>query len=125
MRQRARVLGRLHNNFVRANGRHSVVDSLGASPRVAFDTVERPQMRMGAHLPGPLLRQIEEHVRLDTILRAQWTRVCPPLIALGMPDYEPASCDGIFTKFHSSRRKVFLIRNLRRHLITRTQEGPN
>ncbi len=60
LRHRLGVIGRFDDNLVRAHGRHAVVDSLGGARGLAFDAVERAKMRIHAHLPLAVGRQIQE-----------------------------------------------------------------
>jgi hypothetical protein len=90
----------LDDDFVRAVRRHPVVYSLRGASRVAFDMVERAEMRKRADLPGTFRGQIEKHPRLETVLRAERARVRRDFFRGGMSDYHPTARDGIFTKFH-------------------------
>ena len=46
------VTGILHQNFVRANGAHAVVDAVAAAVGFAFNVVERCGMHHGARRPS-------------------------------------------------------------------------
>jgi deoxyribodipyrimidine photolyase-like uncharacterized protein len=97
------MLGRFNDDFVGAGRVHAIVNSFRGARGIAFDVIERPKMRVCADLRWPLLRQVEQDLRLQAIFRAQRTRIIGPrFFAFLMADDNPTASDWIFTKFHFS-----------------------
>jgi hypothetical protein len=94
------VIWRLDDNFVRADRFHAVKNSLCRARGLAFDAVERAEMRVNTNLPLPLTRQIEKRPRLDAIFTAQGARVGTYFLPFGVAYDDPTASDRILTKFH-------------------------
>src|SRR4029077_5086656 len=98
----ARVLGRLGDDFVGADGIHAVVDAVCAAAGITFHVIERAEMRKRPDLPRTLRGKFVENARFDAIRGAERAEVLPALAAFGLTDHNPAARDGIFTKFHDA-----------------------
>src|SRR6516162_2202372 len=101
MGERQGVNRRLHDDFVRADSSHAVENSIGAAGRVAFDTIERPNMGVDANLRLTVDRQMQQCGPVGTIAHAERARIGALLFAFRMTDDDPTSGNGVFAKFHS------------------------
>jgi len=98
--ERARVITRFHDDFVRSNGCHTVEDPIGATSGIAFDVVKRPEVRIRANLPLALQGQFEENLRLRTIAGTQRARTGPLFFPFRMTDDYPTASDWVLAQFH-------------------------
>src|SRR6185437_4772865 len=108
LRERARVAGSFNDDFVRADGVHTIANAVGIAAGIALDVIERTGVRIDADLRVALRRQRQQKIGLRGILRAKRARAGALLSALGMADGYPTASDGIFAQFHwknFSRRK--------------------
>src|SRR5579862_8867110 len=67
LREVSRMIGRLYDDLVSASRVHAIVDSFRRARRVAFDVIKRPEVWIGANLPGALWRKVEEDLGLQAV----------------------------------------------------------
>jgi hypothetical protein len=79
---------------------HTVEDSVGSARRVAFDVIQRVEMRIDANLWLPARRQLEQRHTFGAIALAKRARIGALFFSLWMPDNDPTSRDRVFAKFH-------------------------
>src|SRR5579864_1376362 len=94
------VVRRLHENLVRADTAHAVIDSFRRAPGLAFNVVQRTEMRQNANLPLTLSGQLKDGARVAFVAGAQRTWLGRQFRVARMSDHHPASRDGIFAQFH-------------------------
>src|SRR5579864_3416971 len=95
------VVRRLHENLVRTDTAHAVINSLRRAPRLAFNVVQRTEMRQNANLPLTLSGQLKDSARVAFIAGAQRTWLGRQFRVARMSDHHPAPRDRVFAQFHS------------------------
>src|ERR1700738_126733 len=98
----------LHQNFMRADRIHGVIDPLSVAMRLAIYAVKRRWMHHCRNWPPAQFVAIQGGNDLRRVLRSgtKWAMSGLPLPLHVIAHDDPGACNRIFTQFHATSRKT-------------------